>query len=153
MKYTYKDIIIDPNDKRLEGAIGKEVYYNDLPFDVLKDANKNEKTGILSKIESEQVEGYLFNIETEDAGNIFSCIIIKKEPEVKYIPFDLSKKEDRDFLRGKWVKKKDTGNEHQLIHFTHIDNLWRALANTGQELYDYFTFLDGTPVGKKVEEK
>lgn len=153
MKYTYKDIIIDPNDKRLEGAIGKEVYYNDLPFDVLKDANKNEKTGILSKIESEQVEGYPFNIETEDAGNIFSCIIIKKEPEVKYIPFDLSKKEDRDFLRGKWVKKKDTGNEHQLIHFTHIDNLWRALANTGQELYDYFTFLDGTPVGKKVEEK
>ena len=26
MKYTYEDIIINPKDKRLNGAIGKEVY-------------------------------------------------------------------------------------------------------------------------------
>ena len=152
MKYTYADVIIDPNDKRLEGAIGKEVYYSDLPFDVLQGANNNLGVVTLSKIDTEQVDGYPFSVRTENIGLDCVCIILKKEPEVKYVPFDLSKKEDRDFLRGKWVKKKDTGNEYQLIHFTHIDSLWRALANTGQEFYDYFTFLDGSPVGKKVEK-
>ena len=151
-EYTYKDVIIDPQDKRLKGAIGKEVYYGDIPPLVLEDANHDYPSGTI-----------LWNIRRSDAfpftivspshqDSSYACIIIKKEPEIKYVPFDLSKKEDRDFLRGKWVKKKDTGNEHQLIHFTHIDSLWRALANTGQEFYDYFTFLDGTPVGKKVEE-
>ena len=27
-EYTYEDIIMDPNDPRLEGAIGKECYFN-----------------------------------------------------------------------------------------------------------------------------
>ena len=146
MKYTYEDIIIDPNDKRLEGAVGKEVYLETSAIDVLKQANGEDGPNILMAIHKDEVypfQGIKFR---------YPFAILKKEPKVKYVPFDLSKEEDRAFLRGKWVKKKDTGNEHQLIHFTHIDNLWRALANTGQELYDYFTFLDGTPVGKKVEE-
>ena len=146
MKYTYEDIIINPNDKRLEGAVGKEVYLETSAIDVLKQANENDIPNILMAIHKDVAfpfQGIMFR---------YPFVILKKEPEVKYVPFDLSKKEDRDFLRGKWVKKKDTGNEHQLIYLTHIDNLWRTLANTGQELYDYFTFLDGTPVGKKVEE-
>ena len=152
MKYTYEDIIINPEDKRLEGAIGKEVYYNDLPFDVLQDANKNGEVGIFSEIDKAQDSGYPFSVNTGNNEVVFSCIIIKKEPTVKYVPFDLSKKEDRDFLRGKWVKKKDTEDEYQLTLFTHVGYLWLALANNGQDFYDYFTFLDGTPVGKKVEE-
>lgn len=146
MKYTYDDIIINPEDKRLEGAIGKEVYLETSAIDVLKQANGEDGPNILMAIHKDVAfpfQGIMFR---------YPFVILKKEPTVKYVPFDLSKKEDRDFLRGKWVKKKDTGNEYQLIHFTHIDSLWRALANTGQEFYDYYTFLDGTPVGKKVEE-
>ena len=152
-EYTYKDVIIDPQDERLKGAIGKEVYYDDKPILAVQYANQNVKTGTLIRL-NKRGEQFPFCVQRREAEDKFNyvCIIIKKEPEIKYVPFDLSKKEDRDFLRGKWVKKKDTGNEYQLIHFTHIDSLWRALANTGQEFYDYFTFLDGTPVGKKVEE-
>lgn len=54
-KYTYEDIIINPEDKRLEGAIGKEVYCDDTPFDVLKGANRNKGAGSLSKIDTEQL--------------------------------------------------------------------------------------------------
>lgn len=146
MKYTYEDIIINPNDKRLEGAVGKEVYLETSAIDVLKQANENDIPNILMAIHKDVAfpfQGIMFR---------YPFVILKKEPEVKYVPFDLSKKEDRDFLRGKWVKKKDTENEYQLTLFTHKGYSWRALANTGQEFYDYFTFLDGTPVGKKVEE-
>lgn len=152
-EYTYKDVIIDPQDKRLKGAIGKEVYYDDKPILAVQYANQNVKTGTLIRLnkKGEQFPFCVQRRETEDKFN-YVCIIIKKEPEAKYIPFDLSKEEDRDFLRGKWVKKKDTENEYQLTLFAHKGYSWRALANTGQEFYDYFTFLDGTPVGKKVEE-
>ena len=30
-EYTYEDIIMDPDDPRLEGAIGKECYFSDFP--------------------------------------------------------------------------------------------------------------------------
>ena len=148
MKYTYKDIIIDPRDPRLEGAIGKEVYCDDTPFDVLKGANRNKGAGSLSKIDTEQVDAYPFSVDIGDDEIVYCCIIIKKEPKVKYVPFDLSKKEDRDFLRGKWIRHKMTGDEYQITVLS--NNL--AISCTGNELLKYYTFLDGTPVGKKVEE-
>lgn len=152
-EYTYKDVIIDPQDKRLKGAIGKEVYYDDKPILAVQYANQNVKTGTLIRLnkKGKQFPFCVQRRETEDKFD-YLCIIIKREPEVKYVPFDLSKEEDRDFLRGKWVKKKDTDNEYQLTLFTHVGYLWLALDNNGQEFYDYYTFLDGTPVGKKVEE-
>ena len=152
-EYTYKDVIIDPQDKRLKGAIGKEVYYDDKPIFAVQYANQNVKTGTLIRL-NKKGEQFPFCVQRREAEDKFNyvCIIIKKEPEIKYVPFDLSKKEDRDFLRGKWVKKKDTEDEYQLTLFTHVGYLWLALANNGQDFYDYFTFLDGTPVGKKVEE-
>ena len=151
-KYTYYDIIIDPRDPRLEGAIGKEVYCNDTPFDVLQGANENKGTGILTKIDRAQVDCFPFSVNIDNNEIVFCCIIIKKEPEVKYVPFDLSKKEDRDFLRGKWVRHKTTGVEYQITQFSCRNNVWTVIANTGEELLKYFTFLDGTPVRKKVEE-
>ena len=37
-KYTYEDIIMDPNDPRLENAIGKECYFADYPKKLLSSA-------------------------------------------------------------------------------------------------------------------
>ncbi len=153
MKYTYEDIIINPEDERLKGAIGKEVYYDDKPILAVQYANQNVKTGTLIRLnkKGEQFPFCVQRREVEDKFN-YVCIIIKKEPEVKYVPFDLSKKEVRDTLRVKWVKHSNTGNEYQITQFSCRNNVWTAIANTGEELLKYFTFLDGTPVGKKVEE-
>lgn len=52
-KYTYDDIIINPNDKRLEGAIGKQVYLDSSALDVLRQANENGIPDILTAINKE----------------------------------------------------------------------------------------------------
>ena len=148
MKYTYEDIIIDPNDPRLEGAIGKEVYYDDKPILAVQYANQNVKTGTLIRL-NKKGEQYPFCVQRREVEDKFNyvCIIIKKKPEVKYVPFDLSKKEDRDFLRGKWVRHKTTGAEYQITVLS--NNL--AISCTGEELFECYKFLDGTPVGKKED--
>ena len=40
-KYTYKDIIIDPNSEEAKNAIGKEAYYSDNPTECLEYANSH----------------------------------------------------------------------------------------------------------------
>ena len=40
-EYTYEDIIMDPEDPRLEGAIGKESYFSDYPKKLLNSAIYN----------------------------------------------------------------------------------------------------------------
>ena len=82
----------------------------------------------------------------------------KVEPE--YVPFDLSKEEDRNTLRGKWVQDSRHGNEWMIVGF-YLDEtggqgykakLSRKNAGfTGSELLERFTFLDGTPIGKLKE--
>lgn len=82
----------------------------------------------------------------------------KVEPE--YVPFDLSKEEDRDAIRGKWVQDSRHGNEWMIVGF-YLDEtggqgykakLSRKNAGfTGSELLERFTFLDGTPIGKLKE--
>lgn len=149
MKYTYADVIIDPHDPRLDGAIGKEVYYDDKPILAVQYANQNVKTGTLIRL-NKKGEQYPFCVQRREVEDKFNyvCIIIKKEPEVKYVPLDLSKVEDRDFLRGKWIRHKVTGDEYQITSLS--KNL--AIGTTGKELLKYYTFIDCSPVGKKVEE-
>ena len=153
MKYTYEDIIINPEDKRLEGAIGKEVYYDDKPILAVQYANQNVKTGTLIRLnkKGEQFPFCVQRREVEDKFN-YVCIIIKKELEVKYVPFDLSKEEDRDALRGKWYKNKYDKSESKITSFAIRDDEWLADGESGEGLFKHYTFLDGSPVGKKVEE-
>ncbi len=142
MKYTYADVIIDPNDKRLEGAIGKRVYLDSSALDVLRQANEKGIPDILTAIHKDEALPY------QGVNYCHPFVIIKKKPEVKYVPFDLSKVEDRDFLRGKWIRHKMTGDEYQITSLS--KNL--AIGTTGKELLKYYTFIDCSPVGKKVEK-
>ena len=67
------------------------------------------------------------------------------KPEPKYIPFTF---EDREELRGKWVRRAGTDNE-AFIHSmrkTHVNGF------TWKESIEVLEFLDGTPFGKLVEE-
>lgn len=149
-KYTYKDIIIDPQDERLKGAIGKEVYYSDNPSQALIYANTDKLTGKLVQIYKTNITP--FGIVEGREKNIYVCIILKKEPKVKYVPFDLSKKEDRDALRGKWIKHKKYGTELLIDCFSLDTTKWYVNGYSAKPLFDNFLFLDGSPIGKKVEE-
>jgi len=153
-EYTYKDVIIDPQDERLKGAVGKQVYYDDKPILAVQYANQNVKTGTLIRL-NKKGEQFPFCVQRREAEDKFNyvCIIIKKEPEVKYVPFDLSKEEDRDFLRDKWVRHKERHVEFVIREFSSNESgKWNTYCCSAKNLFKNFTFLDGTPVGKKVEE-
>ena len=67
-EYTYADIIMDPNDPRLEGAIGKECYVSDFPKIALNNARDNLITDRLKRIEKEETCPFV-DEEEEDNDN------------------------------------------------------------------------------------
>lgn len=72
---------------------------------------------------------------------------IKTEP--KYVPYDSVSEVDRD----KWVKDKTDGILSRIVGLDPIDNAvqfygWCSL----KELFERYTYEDGSPCGKKVEE-
>ena len=75
-EYTYEDIIMDPDDPRLEGAIGKECYFSDFPKKVLNSArnNSSEYLDCLTNISKEKPFPF-----TCEKGFGYNLIIIKKE--------------------------------------------------------------------------
>ena len=145
-EYTYADVIIDPEDPRVE--IGKEYYWSDYPSSLLLEVLEGSKQ---SKILIE-VDNSEYPFKNRDAK--YQCLIRKKEPEKKYVPFDLTKEEDRNCLKGKWLKRIDTGDEDLIISFsddsTFIapDQYWDA-----EKLLTLYVFDDGTPCGRLVEEE
>ena len=87
-EYTYDDIIMNPNDPRLEGAIGKECYFSDYPKKLLNSAiyNLPEYLDCLTDIRKEGTCTFV-----DKNGTKWALIIIKKEepkPKPKYIPFE-----------------------------------------------------------------
>ena len=72
-----------------------------------------------------------------------------------YLPFDLSLQEDRDALRDRWIRCRQTGSEYRISAFKHRDDYgWKAhtpqvgLRDGGQLLNNY-EFLDGSPIGHR----
>ena len=95
-EYTYADIIMDPNDPRLEGAIGKECYFSDYPKNALDYARNNSTADRLKRINRESAYPFVGEYRTswalvnEDKTS-WALIIIKKEepkPKPKYVPFE-----------------------------------------------------------------
>ena len=82
----------------------------------------------------------------------------EKKKVKKLVPYDLSKKEDRDALRGKWVVWNYDGDEYLISKFHHDDIFmdgWAVVLHggrDGEDLFKSYTFLDGSPGGKEVEE-
>lgn len=147
-KYTYKDIIIDPNDKRVK--IREKYYMGGTPNGVLEIANKANElfTDILIDIDDKDDFPFIGG----SSHGYYCCLIKPKESQVKYVPFELSKKEDRDALRGKWIKHKKYSTEILIDCFSIDTGKWYVNGYSAKPLFDNFLFLDGRPVGKKVEE-
>lgn len=149
-EYTYADVIIDPNDERVK--IGEKYYMGGTPNDVLESANEANDffLNILIDINNKDMFPFIGNSN----NGYYGCLIKPKEPQVKYVPYDLSKKEVRDKLRGKWIVYKHGGcSLEELIHcFVKTDGIWSCNSMTAERLLRDYTFPDGTPCGEKVEE-
>ena len=169
-EYTYEDIIMDPEDPRLEGAIGKVCYFNDSPKMILEHANNNSPNNFFSLKEINKNNEYPFTDGKYE--DVWTLIIIKKEePKPEYVPFESKEEfieafhyhdnanysETEDILMnyGMWLKDKNsheiflvTGVFNQSIHICDFDS-----DESWGELLNKFTFLDGSPCGKEVEDE
>ena len=94
-------------------------------------------------------------IELIDDKAALSPVESKDKPA--YIPFDLSKEEDRDALRDKWVKSRnpDIFHEFKITQFIRMNDDHQTIyvkAGTNRysdnDLFSDYTFLDGSPIGK-----
>ena len=145
-KYTYADVIIDPEDPRVE--VGAEYYFEDTAMEVLELAQDNVGS---SKLEEIYESNFPFKFKGVTDG--YACIIRKKEPEKKYVPFDLFNEEDREKLRCAWVRIKGIPTiEYQVVG---LNVKYVLLGNADNletdDLLRSYEFVDGTPCGKLVE--
>ena len=174
-EYTYEDIIMDPEDPRLEGAIGKECYLSDYPKEALDNARNDSMKYRLIRIDEKEICPFVDH-EYEDN---WSIVIIKKEeqkPKPEYIPFEsVEEFLDEYFLNkekyttgillkleGIWLREKETGalcmateiwDEGLVIGDTKLTISGTDVFNDTtdwDELFSKYTFIDGTPCGKKI---
>ena len=177
-EYTYEDIIMDPEDPRLEGAIGKECYFSDYPKKLL-DSAKNNSSGYLDCLTNIIKEGVCPFVDKKGYGR--TLIIIKKEepkPKPKYIPFEnvtefldayrsvpSSLPDEVSYLshNGIWLK------DNEIDAYCMVTEIWDTGVVIGNknitigettvfnditswdELLEDCTFIDGKPCGKEVK--
>ena len=179
-EYTYEDIIMDPKDPRLEGAIGKECYFSDYPKKLL-DSARNNSSGYLDCLTNIIKEGVCPFVDKKGSGWIL-IIIKKEEPKPKFVPFESIEEFLTDYFKsvanseciqktisstGIWLKHNDA--------FLLVVEIWNKGVVIGdinmqtteieedeyltvhgvtkwKELFEDYTFLDGSPCGKEVKE-
>ena len=180
-EYTRKDIIMDPNDPKLEGAIGKKVFSSSDINLVLNRANNDEYEMTLTQVEDVDSEPFTV-MNTDGTEYDADFIIIKKEePKPKYIPFENAE----EFLNAYDYTNHSVENgsvENKLINYggiwlkdSEIDaycmvtEIWDTGVVIGNknitigettvfnditswdELLEDCTFIDGKPCGKEVK--
>ena len=169
VKYTWDDVIVNPNDTRLKGAIGKYVYYAITPFECIRLANNNNIYS-LDRLEyiQKECDGIFIVGKTS-----YPCIIIKKGEPKKYVPFEsiqeffdtyweLSKTytlgsfESKLSVDGIWLKHIIDDEVHPMEQVAEIWGDGLVLGNNDDttrwaELLEHYQFLDGTPCGKLKE--
>ena len=169
IEYTFADIIMDPEDPRLEGAIGKECYFSDYPKKLLESARYNSALYLdcLTNISKEKACPFV-----DKNGSSWALIIIKKEEPKKYVPFETldefiesyKKAEERinysnaeDYIAsyGMWLR---FNNDDVICAVTEIwtDGVFLGhdhMKIKWEELLNFYTFIDDSPCGKLMEVK
>lgn len=154
-EYTYKDVIIDPEDPRVE--IGKEYYWGESPRKTIDRANNKGCALPLFLVDRDEEYTFPFYFCQGGLEGGSHFLILKKEPEKKYVPFDLSNEEVRKSLEGRWIKSTDC--EYQISGFHSYDGEdgteWNVVIAykyiSPEVLLALWKFDDGTPCGKLVE--
>ena len=166
VKYTWDDIIINPNSEQAKACIGKEVYCADSPYYCLRKANSYEvddNVYILQKIFPDHNYPFRFGKYGEYEH---CCIIPKKEEEHEYVPFESAD----EFLNAYENSKYDVINvttEYKLISCGGIwlkskcEAIWITqctevtahgiVLGLSHEFLLWKELLDGTPCGKLKE--
>ena len=150
-EYTYKDVIIDPEDPRIE--IGAEYYFAYTARACVKAANSNDSTYVNRLIQVKKNDDYLF---IDKKGTKSACIIRKKDPKKRYVPLNLNDREDLFNLMGSWLMNKTSGSYHCVITIKPAKNLVYIDGHGEigpQELLEDFIFVfNDSPCGQLVEE-
>ena len=182
-EYKYNDIIMDPNDPRLENAIGKECYFSDYPTKLLESARYNSVLYLdcLTNISKEKACPFV-----DKNGSGWAVIILKKEePTPKYVPFKskeefieayhyhdnakYSETEDILLNYGMWLWSNEDGS------YKLVTEIWNAGVVIGDDkmritneeghidvfndttswvkLFSEYRFLDGSHCGKEVKDE
>lgn len=146
-RYSYKDVIIDPEDPRVE--VGAEYFFSRQPQSVLRDAIHGYYPRRLVRVDDEEIFPFFV-----DRFNGYSCLIRKKEPEKKHVPFDLSKPEVREDLRGRWIRRVD-GKAETMVWGFWLNSGGDVIVNrnlSAEDLVKNWAFEDGSPCGEEVLE-
>ena len=122
-KYTWNNIIINPHDKKAEGAIGRECYFDNNPGNVLGRANHEDTVNLLPLKEIEPDSSHPFIFDGIEGPVAFSCIVVKKkmpyseraknwvrENNLKvgdYVKVIRRAKDYEDGWDGRWVEEMD----------------------------------------------
>lgn len=178
-EYSYNDIIMDPEDPRLEEAIGKQCYLSDYPKNALDYARNNSTVDRLKSINKESACPFVGEHKAS-----WAVVIIKKEEPKKYVPFESKEEfieafhyhdnanysETEDILMnyGMWLWSNEDGS------YKLVTEIWNAGVVIGDDkmritneeghidvfndttswvkLFSEYRFLDGSHCGKEVEE-
>lgn len=181
-KYTFADIIMDPTDPRLKDTIGKECYFADCPKGVLNLANNTSDTFRLRSIDIDgeypfvdDEHGYewaVIIIKKEEHKPKYVPFQNEREFFNAYQSAESRLTGENYFLssHGIWLKIKDeypllymvtevlcygvcvsgdmkTSEESEDEYLTYNDD------TSWEELLKRYTFLDGSPCGRLVEEE
>lgn len=165
MKYTFDDIIINPEDDRLE--IGAEYYVSSCsPYAVLEHANGPTAESVIVLDEISEGNHCPFHGTTLDGESKEGHVLIRrKEEKPEWKPFDLSNPAVRKSLRNSWVTSSrrsgmnesvgDLVIEGSISAFEiYYDGNWYAkIAGypvTADDLLKNWTFEDGSRCGWKI---
>lgn len=174
-EYTYESIITNPMRNGIENLIGKDVYVSDVPSYCLWNANENDSEYLATLIDIKKDHVYPFivkrqNINYEEA---YSCIIMKEEePKPVFAPFENQKEfviayqKFKESLKhgtfeydladcGMWLKHKYTKSCSMVIEIGSNGVTFGGdlMLTSWRELFEYHTFIDGSPCGKEVKDE
>ena len=173
-KYTYEDVMFNPESKEVNDCIGKVVYFANSPTDCLNRANEDNENycGTLYRIKEGDSSPFIIISHDSDCPyRTAASIILKKDLPPKYIEFknldEFSRAYDEsckhvksDSIGGRLIKaggvwlirEKTKINSFYQVGYLY-DNGLKVLGwgDVGwEDLFRTFTFLDKSPCGKKI---
>lgn len=148
MKFDESNVINALHTDR--AVIGSKGYFSDDIVDLKTMAEEEEDTYLkeLNAINTERCTYPFFSENGHWYGLFYPVVIPKKK---KLVPFTW---EDREMLRGQWIRKKGCTHEIRIttILFDGDDNKLRINGISAVDLLDKWEFLDGSPFGKEIDE-
>ena len=162
-KYTWENILFNPETEEVKTFIGKECYFGDTPAECLKHANDDTNLGVLKGI----VTGTSYPFFKQGVSSGYGCIIVKEHFEVDYIPFsnmeelastyeetmqgyDIYTFIDNLRCNGMWIRCKEDRGVYQIVGML-TDGVIVAgfeKKKTWEELFNEFEFVNNEPCGK-----